>query len=220
VPVKITNTGKETEDYFIDARLAKKTTIVLDSLDGQTFLLPLQAVQPEWFVPTQASSARVTAKATLPIEFDWGPGQGDADLIAPPAPGDRAVGTFAPADRTLQPGDWVANPDEIGPYPRGGATFGSVTMAMTVTAKAFDPAVTTKVGDLWLTSINLTTPFSGTTIDPGKSGVIDVKIRPSGKPGTVVRGFLYVDDSVPAVPPYGQSTGDELVAIPYAYTIK
>ena len=219
VPVKITNTGKAAEVYFIDARLARKTTIVLDSLDGQTFLLPL-SVQPEWFVPTQASSARVTAKATLPVEFDWGPGQGDADLLAPPARGDRAAGTFSPADGTLQPGDWVASPDEIGPYPRGGAKPGSVTMAMTVTAKAFDPAVTTDVGDLWLASINLTAPFSGLAINPGKSGVIDVKIRPSGKPGTVVRGFLYVDDSVPALPPYGQSTGDELVAIPYAYTIK
>ena len=218
VPVKITNTGKEAENYFVDARLTKKTTIVLDSLDGQTFLLPL-AVQPEWFVPTQASSARVTAKATLPVEFDWGPGQGDADLLALPAPGNRAAGTFTPADGTVQPGNWVANPDEFGPYPHA-ETAGSVTMAMTVTAKAFDPAVTTDVGDLWLASINLTAPFSGLMIDPGKSGVIDVKIRPSGKPGTVVRGFLYVDDSVPTLPPYGQSTGDELVAIPYTYTIK
>ncbi len=45
-------------------------------------------------------------------------------------------------------------------------------------------------------------------------------IRPTGRPGTVVRGYLYVDDSVPGVPPYGQATGNELVAIPYAYTIK
>src|SRR4029077_6605398 len=29
VPIKITNTGKAPEDYFIDARLAKKTTIEL-----------------------------------------------------------------------------------------------------------------------------------------------------------------------------------------------
>jgi hypothetical protein len=218
VPVKITNTGNESEDYFIDARLAKKATIVLDSLDGQEFLLPLE-VQPEWFVPTQASSARVTAKASRPVEFDWSPAQGDADLIAPPSPGNRAAGTFTPAGGTVQPGNWVASPDEIGPYPHG-AKAATVIMAMTVTAKPFDPAVTTDVGDLWLTSINVTAPFSGLMIDPGKSGVIDVKIRPSGKPGTVVRGFLYVDDAVLTLPPYGQTTGDELVAIPYAYTIK
>jgi len=218
VPVKITNTGKGAGLYFIDARLTKKTTIVLDSLDGQTFLLPL-AFQPEWFVPTQASSAKVTAKATLPLEFDWSPIQGDPDLFAPPAKGNKATGLFAPADGTVQPGLWVASPDELGPYSHA-AKAGSVVMAMTVTAKAFDPAVTTDVGDLWLDSINITTPFAGRTIDPGKSGVIDVKIKPAGKPGTVVRGILYVDDAVLAVPPYGQTTGDELVAIPYAYTIK
>jgi hypothetical protein len=219
VPIKITNTGRAPEDYFIDARLAKKTTIELDSFDGQTFLLPLQAIEPEWFVPTEASSARVTAQATLPVEFDWGPSQGDPDLVAPPAAGDRATGTFAPADGTVQPGNWIAAPDEVGPY-RQAAPAGSVTMAMSVIAKAFDPAVTSDTGDLWLSSVNLTMEFSPLTINPGKSAVIHVTIKPSGRPGTVVRGWLYVDDSVPAVPPSGQTTGDELVAIPYTYTIK
>lgn len=219
VPVRITNTGGSPEDYFIDARLAKKARIVLESLDGQTFLLPLQSVQPEWFVPTEASSARVTAEGTLPVEFDWGPAQGDPDLVAPPAAGDRSVGTFAPADGTLQPGIWVASPAEIGPYPHG-ATAGEVTMAMTVVAQPFDPAVTDTVGDFWLASIDPLTPFSPLTINPGKSGIIDITIKPAGRPGTVVRGDLYVDDAVQGVPPYGQATGDELVAIPYAYTIK
>jgi hypothetical protein len=219
VPIKITNTGKAPEGYFIDARLARKTTIELDSLDGQTFLLPAQAIVPEWFVPTEASSARVTAQATLPVEFDWGPTQGDPDLVAPPAAGNRTTGTFAPAGGTLQPGNWLAAPDEVGPYPHG-AVPGSVTVAMSVTAKAFDPAVTSDTGDLWLSSVNLTLEFSPLTINPGRSAVIHVSIKPSGRPGTVVRGWLYVDDFVPAVPPYGQTTGDELVAIPYAYTIK
>jgi hypothetical protein len=219
VPVRITNTGKAPEDYFIDARLAKRTTMVLDSLDGQTFLLPLQGFEPEWFVPTEASSARVTAKATLPVEFGWGPAQGDPDLLSAPASGNRASGTFVPASGTVQPGDWFASPDEFGPYPRPART-GSVDMEMTVTGKQFDPAVTTETGDLWLASLNLTAPFAPLTINPGKSAVIDVRFKPSGRPGTVVRGFLYVDDSVPAVPPYGTTTGDELIAIPYAYTIK
>jgi hypothetical protein len=218
VPVKIANTGKAAELYFVDARLTKKATIVLDSLDGQTFLLPL-AYQPEWFVPSEASSVKVTGKATFPVEFNWGPVQGDADLFAPPAKGNRATGMYTPADGMVQPGLWVASPDQLGPYPHP-AKPGSVVMAMTVTAKAFDPAVTTDEGDLWLDSVNITTPFAGLTIGPGKSGVIDVRIKPSGKPGTVVRGILYVDDAVLAVPPYGQTTGDELVAIPYAYTIK
>jgi hypothetical protein len=219
VPVRITNTSRQTQEYFIDARLAKKTSMVLDSFDGQTFLLPVSSVQPYWLVPSDASAARVTARATLPMEFDWGPSQGDPDMLAPPSPGNRAVGVFAPSGGVLQPGIWIASPDELGPY-RHAAKPGSTTMAMTVTAKAFDPAVTSPPGDFWQLSVDVALPFTPVTVRPGKSTVIHVTIRPTGKPGTVVRGDLYVDDYLPGVPPYGQQTADELVAIPYAYTIR
>lgn len=36
----------------------------------------------------------------------------------------------------------------------------------------------------------------------------------------MVSGNIYVDTFVGALPPYNQTTGDELFAIPYAYTIK
>src|SRR5262249_31222844 len=87
VQVKVTNTGAAPEDYFVDPRLAKTTTLDLDSEFGQTFLLPVEGVEPEWLVPTQTSSVRVTAKATLPIEFDYGPIQGDPDLLSTPGSG-------------------------------------------------------------------------------------------------------------------------------------
>jgi hypothetical protein len=35
-----------------------------------------------------------------------------------------------------------------------------------------------------------------------------------------VSGHLYVDELFDDVPPYGQAAGDELVALPYSYTIK
>ncbi len=219
VRVRVTNLGDAPGSYFVDARLAKLTKLVLDSEDGQTFILPLSADLPEWFVPTEASSARVTAQATVPIEFDWGAAQGDPDLFAPPAGKDRAIGVFTAAGGSLQPGNWVASPDEIGPYSHI-AKQDYVTMAMTVTAKAFDPAVTSSTADLWITSISVVAPFHPVNIGPGKSATIDVHIRPTGRPGTVVRGSLYIDDFISGVPPYGQQTGDELVAMPYAYTIK
>ena len=40
--------------------------------------------------------------------------------------------------------------------------------------------------------------------------MITVRIRPRGAPGTVVRGDLFIDDFAAAVPPYGQTAGDEL----------
>jgi hypothetical protein len=46
-----------------------------------------------------------------------------------------------------------------------------------------------------------------------------VKITPSGTAGTVVSGTLYVDSFMSDVPPYGQTTGNEVAALPYTYTV-
>src|ERR1022692_4711073 len=47
----------------------------------------------------------------------------------------------------------------------------------------------------------------------GQTVPIPVTITPAGASGTVVNGNLYVDDSASAVPPYGQTSGDEMAAI-------
>ena len=116
-------------------------------------------------------------------------------------------------------GVWFAVPDEIGPY-SGPAPAGTTSLAMTVTAKEFDPATTSATGDVWLAALNPAATFSPVTINPGQSATVNVTITPSGAPGTVVSGNLYVDDFIENVPPYGQFAGDELVALPYSYTIK
>jgi len=78
--------------------------------------------------------------------------------------------------------------------------------------------VTSPTGDLWALVNNVTSgPFSPITINPGQSITIPVTITPSGAPGTVVLGTLYIDSFVNA--PYSL-TGNELAAISYAYTIK
>jgi hypothetical protein len=68
-------------------------------------------------------------------------------------------------------------------------------------------------------ALNPAATFSPIVINPGASATIGVTITPSGSSGTQVTGNLYVDDFVGGVPPYGQVGGDELTAIPYAYTI-
>jgi hypothetical protein len=93
-------------------------------------------------------------------------------------------------------------------------------MAMTATTKAFDPAVTSDTSDIWLAATNPAAAFSPIVINPGQTATINVTITPAGAAGTVVSGNLYVDDFVDNVPPYGQIAGDELAALPYAYTIK
>jgi Peptidase inhibitor I9 len=224
VPVTITNNGAAPEDFFIDARLNTTASIPLASLDpppsASGYPLPLTTEEPEWLMPTQTSSVQAAASATLPIEFDYGANQGDPDLFGAPTSGNNAAGSYTPAGGTVQAGVWYGAPDEIGPYGPGGAPPGSVNMSLTATTKAFDPAVTTAGGDLWLISVNTSASVTPVVINPGQTRVLNVTITPAGASGTVVSGNLYVDDFESAVPPYSQTSGNELAAFPYEYTIK
>ena len=219
IPVRITNTGNQTADFFADPRLQSETTVTLGPLDQATGLsLPLTGNPPFWFMPTEASSVTVTAGATLPIMFDYGPEQGDPDLAS--SVGVTATGTFAPGDGVELPnGVWFAEPSEIGPY-LAPAPPGTVSAAMQATIAAFDPNVTSSTGDIELASINPAATFSPIVINPGQTGTIDVTITPSGSSGTVVSGTLYVDDFLTNVPPYGQEASDEVDGLSYQYTIR
>jgi hypothetical protein len=52
------------------------------------------------------------------------------------------------------------------------------------------------------------------TLAPGQTGTITLTITPSAPKGTVVRGFISVDTINLAT-----GSGDELVNIPYSYTV-
>jgi hypothetical protein len=219
VPVTITNKGAAPEDFFIDPRLNATSTLTLPTQFGTTATnsLPLIGNPPLWFVPSQTSSVSVAASASLPIMFDFGPNQGDPDLAS--NSGTTPAGSYTPPGGSVTTGVWFATPDEIGPY-SGPAPAGTANLAMTVTTKEFDSATTSATGDVWLAAVNPAATFSPVTINPGQSATVNVTITASGAPGTVVSGNLYVDDFIENVPPYGQLAGDELVALPYTYTIK
>jgi hypothetical protein len=226
VPVTITNTGAAPEAYFIDARLNTSTTVTLadispDQNPGDSYALPL-TVQfgPIWLMPTETSSVKVDAAATQPIMFDFGPNQGDPDLVGASGPGNTASGHYNPAGGRLQNGFWFATPSEIGPYSTAGATPGTVNMTLTATTKAFDPAITTPGRDFWTQSVNPADSFTPVIIFPGQTATIPVTITPSGTSGTVVSGTIYVDDFASGVPPYGEVGGNEIAALPYSYTIQ
>src|SRR5208282_2724700 len=211
----------------VDPRLNSTASIQLASLVPNTSLpLPLTvATPPTWIVPTQTSSVSVSANATLPIMFDFGPYPGDPDIASsPPGPGplcaDTESASYTPVDGTATAGAWFAEPSECGPYPAGAPAGTLNSVNMTVQTKQFDSTVTSDTGDFWLASTNPATPFSPVIIKPGDSAVINVTITPSGAKNTKVQGVLYVDDYVSGVPPYGQFAGDELAALPYAYMIK
>ena len=52
------------------------------------------------------------------------------------------------------------------------------------------------------------------TLGPGQSGTITLTITPSGRKGTVVRGFVAVDTFNLL-----SLSGDEVTLIPYAYRV-
>jgi hypothetical protein len=218
IPVTVTNTGTQGEDFFVDPRLNTSQTATLAPFSQATGLsLPLVVGSPVWFMPTQASSVSVTASASLPVEFDFGADQGDPDLVS--SIGTTATGSYTAPAGTLTNGFWFATPSEIGPYPSG-APAGTVSLQMQAVIKGFDSAMTSSTGDLELATINPATTFSPAVINPGQSAVIDVTLTPSGATGTIVSGNLYIDDFMSNIPPYGQQGSDEVAAIPYEYRIQ
>jgi Subtilase family/Peptidase inhibitor I9 len=227
VPLAITNNGDTQQAFFVDARLNQTTTISLANIDPPTtsagYALPLTAGGPEWLVPTQTSAVKAVATATLPVIFDYGPNQGDPDLVGvpPSASGTTATGSYSPSAGKVQQGVWFGEPDEIGPY-KGPAAAGLVNMTLTATTKAFDSSITTAGGDLWLTALNgnVLSTFRAILVNPGQTVTVPVTITPTGASGTLVSGTLYIDSLVNGLPPYSYLTGDEVLAIPYKYTIQ
>jgi hypothetical protein len=231
VPVKITNTGAAPEDFFIDARLNATRSMTLAPLPAtsDTVALPLVVGYPSWLVPAETSSLSVAQTSSLPAMLNVSSLAGDPDLASSPdfasatvsLCADSARVDYAPPGRSVTAGDWSAAPAECGPYPAGGAATGTATVSMKVRAKAFDPAMAPSTGDFWERAVNPDEFNIPVLIYPGRTGVIDVTITPSARPGTVVAGKLYVDDlmSVYGVPPYGDGTADELAVIPYRYRV-
>lgn len=227
VPVTITNNGAAPEEFFIDARLDAKQDLTLAPIFGtsNTVTLPvLPIVAPvAWLVPTQTSEVDVSQTSSPAAMFEFFPFFGDPDLASSSRGsslcGTTSSGSYSPSGNTVTAGVWALFPSECGPFP-GPAPAGAATISMTAHTKGFDPAVTCAPGDLWLASLNPAASVSPVLIYPGQTATIYLTITPSGAPGTMIKGTLYVDDLVFGVPPYGQISGDELAALPYAYTIK
>lgn len=223
VPVTVTNNGAAPEAFFVDPRLNTTTSLTLAPQFGTSTTISLQTGNLAlWLVPTETSSVAVSQSSTVPAMFDWGYDDPDiASATTGSLCSTTASASYAPPGGKVTQGLWGATPSECGPY-TAPAPAGTATLAMTAQSKAFDPAITSDTGDFWPTSINPAAPFSPITLNPGQSGTINVTITPNGASGTVVSGVVYVDVYDTGVPTaaYASSTGDELVGLPYTYTIQ
>jgi subtilisin family serine protease len=223
--VTVTNNGTSPEAYFVDARLSgPPVTTPLAALNTSTLTLPnLNGTVPTYLVPSQTTALTSTVSSTAKVFFDFTYDFGDPDVISD-------IGTTATASlssASIADGDWTISPYLLGPTGKKPAKAVTATTSMTATTAAFDPAVSSPTGDLWLGSVNASNGFTPYVVNPGQSVTIPVTITPEGASGSTVTGTLYLDDSsvVPADLTFDELTtngpvGSEVAAFPYSYMIK
>jgi hypothetical protein len=211
VTVQVHNTGAATSSFYVDARSTAMSDLQLIP-NGTASNVPLApSATLGYLVPTDSTQVTGITSGSVPVSADLAPNTGEPENLAFPGPGNISVVT----DRSpvLSQGLWLLEADPIGPFNSPNA--GTVNFAAVAHTQAFDPAVTSSTGDHWLAGVLAQPPaFTPVSVDPGGQGTITVTITPSGAPGSVVSGFLYVDDTT-----VSNAAGDELIAIPYTYTI-
>jgi len=237
VPVTITNTGVAPLTYFADGRLDTVGDIPLAELSGDStnIALPVDPnVTPFWLVPTDMNRLTVAAAATQPVNLDVFYSSGEPDRYSAFQGNGATVRVNA---SQVSPGVWIADVGQHGPFAEP-APPGLVSLAAVARGQLFDPAVTSSTGDIWLagvepsgdpamtaklkaarahrrTTIRTAAAEPGpVTLAPGESVTITVTITPAGTAGTVVRGHLYIDTFS-----FITLGGDELIDLPYAYTV-
>ncbi len=212
--VTVTNTGNIGKDFFTDARLDGRTPQLLLGSDVSSVALPLSlSAQPNWLVPPGTNLFAVVAQGTVPIVMDISALFGDPDRLGVSLPGNFSVATLSAPE--VAPGFFFALPEARGPFPGSGvSSAATVNLAAVANTNPFDTAVSANSGDVWAQSVNSTAPYTPLSLAPGQSGTITLTITPNGPPGTVVHGFVAVDTFNPAT-----ASGDELVNIPYTYTV-
>jgi hypothetical protein len=217
VPVTITNTGALAEAYFADGRLAtaKPTSLAVNNCGSGG----LPGACYYGYLPTEVSSVQFAATGSIPIQMDATSGSGGGNLN--PDVWAQPTGTNAVAATLTVPevpyGPWYMLPATIGPYGAGGAPTGKLTATtITATMLPIDTAVSSTGGDVWADLVFGTNTYSGVIIAPGQSGTINITITPNAAAvGTVVSGTLFID----TFNSYGGFYGDEVVALPYSYTV-
>ena len=211
--IKVGNGGPAAEDLFLDARLPGTQDLPLLALTpDQNLPLPLSPddLPPLYLMPSQTSAAFAAAKASLPVTFDWG--FGDPHLAATSS-GNTAASQFSAPE--LSPSIWFIAPTAVGPF-SAPITAGTVSTGLVARTAGFDLDADPSTGDAFLQAVDPNAAaFKPVTVGPGKTGTLRVTITPRGPRGKVVRGMLFVDDFSNFL-----TFGNELLAIPYQYTVR
>jgi hypothetical protein len=222
VTVNVTNTGAVTQAYFADPRLTALGTISLAAVRSPTCAVSttLPGTCAQFILPPETSTIQFTAKSMAPIEMDAVNNvgflvglTGSPDIFARKAGRNTVVASLT--DPVIPWGTWNVVPALIGPFGASGALTHPVTMTALATMKKFDLTMASDTGDAWAAFTLGNQTVNPLVLGPGESGTINLTIKPSAAAvGTTVTGFVYIDTFNSAV-----GTGDEVVRIPYAYTV-
>jgi hypothetical protein len=211
ITIDVHNTGAATNSYFVDARLAKWVDAQLIPTSSAANVPLAPSASLGYLVPTNTSQVTGITSGSVPVSADLAPNTGEPENLVPPGPGNIAVVT----DRSpaISQGLWLLEADPVTPL--DGPNPGMVNFAAVAHTQAFDPAAQSSTGDHWLTGVLAQSPaFKPQPIDPNQHGTITLTIKPRATKGTVVSGYLYVDQTT-----LSNGAGDELIAIPYTYTV-
>jgi Peptidase inhibitor I9 len=217
--ITVTNTGNATKDFFADPRLNGQVPLELlgstvpngqPTTETMTVPEPLPGgITPHWVVPPDTSELIGVAQATLPITFDMNSDDNDPEELGLSI-GDDSVATLVTPE--VAPGqEWAA---PVPTCPCAAPVSGTTTLTGVAITNPFATGISSSTGDVWAQTVNASAPYSPLTLAPGQSGTITLTITPSAPNGTVVSGFIAVDT-------YNSATfsGDELINIPYTYTV-
>jgi hypothetical protein len=212
--IDFTNTGNSTKDYFADARLTQDVSQPLLAYQSPTPLpLPLTA-QPNVFVPPGSTHLTVVGQGNLPIVMDIQAAFGNPDVLGVTLPGDLSVAQARATE--LAPGQWFAPTEAKGPFPPTGVPSGAqAAISAVAEMDAFDAAVSADSGNAWIqAAVDNAYLYAPKTVPPGEAGSITLTITPNAPKGTVVSGYVQLETLSLTT-----SSGDEVVRIPYTYTV-
>jgi hypothetical protein len=217
--IQVINNGPITTAYHADARLTSQSFVQIAEQEcSATATLP--GACGLFYFPTQTSAVQFRASSTQAIDmdvyndvgFNVG-GTGNPDIFGAQKSSGEVVASLAEPE--VPYGLWVAVPSNIGPYSAAGAPTLPVKLTAYGTIKNFDTAVSADTGDIWADQTLGTATYNPLVIAPGEAGTITLTITPDPtQVGKTVTGYVYVDT-------YNQyaSYGDEVVRIPYSYTV-
>ena len=222
--VTVHNTGPVPQSYYVDARTSAQRAYGLVAVGPQTVALPLPSEDvPSWLVPTRTTSLTVGGSATAPVQFDVMALDNPTALNAPSSPDVEAVpsGNSATAVHTadeVTSSLWGAFPSLTGPT--SGTQTGSITMSAQIVTQGFARDWTGSAGDPLLATVDRSAPTAHpVAVAPGGTATLTVTLSPSAAVGATARGTLFVNTISPYGPAGLAGLGDEVAALPYAYTV-